>query len=60
MHPIAPAATMVIDGGKTKKTKKTSLLASNYDTFYLDKVVIFVTQNKPPTQVIDATSGVKM
>jgi hypothetical protein len=45
----------------TQQTQqKTQLLASNYDTFYLAKVVIFVTRNGPPTQVIDATSGVQM
>ncbi len=39
--------------------QKTQLEARDYNTFYLVKVVIFVTQNGPPTQVIDATSGVK-
>jgi len=43
----------------TQQTQqKTQLLASNYNTFYLAKVVIFVTRNGPPTQVIDAKSGV--
>ena len=45
----------------TQQTQqKTQLLASDYDTFYLAKVVIFVTRNGPPTQVIDATSGVQI
>ncbi len=45
----------------TQQTQqKTQLLASDYDTFYLAKVVIFVTRNRPPTQVTNATSGVQM
>jgi hypothetical protein len=45
----------------TQQTQqKTQLLARDYNTFYLVKVVIFVTRNGPPIQVIDATSGVQM
>jgi hypothetical protein len=50
IHRIAPAAAMVamvIDGGDTQNTTNTPLLASNYDTFYLAKVMIFVTRNGP-------------
>jgi hypothetical protein len=51
---------MVIDGGDTQNTTNTPLLASNYNTFYLAKVVIFITRKGPPTHVINATSGVQM
>jgi hypothetical protein len=42
-----------------KTQHKTQLLASVYRTFYLVKVVIFITRNGPPTHVIDAASGVQ-
>jgi hypothetical protein len=39
---------------------KTQLLASNYRTFLLAELSIFVTQKGPSTHVIDATSFVTM
>ncbi len=51
---------IVIDGGNTQSTNKTPLLTSDYDTFYLAKVVIFVTRKGPPTHIINATSCVEM
>ena len=45
----------------TQNTNKTQLLASNYDTFW--SLVVcenFVPQNEPSTQLIDATSCVKI
>ncbi len=43
-----------------KTQHKTQLLASVYCTFYLAKLLIFVTRKGPSTHVIDATSFVKM
>ncbi len=43
-----------------QNTNKTQLLASNYCTFLLAKLYIFVTQKGPSTHVIDATSFVTM
>ncbi len=60
MPPMGECSHCVIDGSDTKTQQKTQLLARDYNTFYLAKVVIFVTQNRPPTQEIDATSGVQM
>jgi hypothetical protein len=59
-HRIAPVAAMVIDGSDTQNTNKMLLLASNYSTFYLDKVVISITRKGPPTHLINATSSVQM
>jgi hypothetical protein len=57
---IAPAATMVNKFFETtQNTNKTQLLPSNYSTFRA--LVIsenFKPQNKPSTQLIDATSFV--
>jgi hypothetical protein len=57
---IAPAAAMVNEFAETtQNTNKTQLLASNYRTF--QALVIsenFIPQNKPSTQLIDATSFV--
>jgi hypothetical protein len=59
---ITPAATMV--GGlveTTLNTKKTQLVPSNYGTFR--SLVVcenFIPQNRPSTQVINATSFVLM
>ena len=59
---IAPAATMGNEFFETtQNTNKTQLLASNYSTFRA--LVIsenFIPQNEPSTQLIDATSFVKM
>jgi hypothetical protein len=57
---IAPAATMVNTFVETtQNTNKTQLLASNYGTFRaLDISENFIPQNKPSTQLIDATSFV--
>ena len=41
-------------------TNKTQLLASNYCTFLLAELKIFVTQKGPSTHVFDATSFVTM
>jgi hypothetical protein len=41
-----------------KTQHKTQLLASVYRTFYLAKLLIFVTRKGPNTHVIDATSFV--
>jgi hypothetical protein len=59
---IALAATMVIKiGGKHKNTNKTQLLASNFGT-HQSLVVYenFIPPNGPSTQLINATSCVKM
>jgi hypothetical protein len=57
---IAPAAAMVNEFIETtQNTNKTQLLASNYSTFWA--LVIsenFILQNRPSTQIIDATSFV--
>ena len=59
---IAPAATMVDSFIETaSNTNKTKLLASNYATFR--SLVVyenFTPQNRPTTQLIDATSFVEM
>ena len=59
---IAPAATMVNEFViTTQNTTKTQLLASNYGTFWAQVVCEnFIPQNGPSTQLIDATSCVKM
>jgi hypothetical protein len=60
---IAPAAAMMVNESveTTQNTNKTQLLASNYSTFRALVVIEnFVPQNKPSTQVIDATSFVYM
>ena len=49
---------MVIDGGDTTNTIK-KILASNWGTFLLVKVMIFITRNRPPTQLIDAQCALK-
>jgi hypothetical protein len=41
-------------------THKTQLLASVYRTFLLTKLSYFVTRKGPPTQLIEATSFVKI
>ncbi len=43
-----------------QNTNKTQLLASNYRTFLLAKLLIFVTQKGPSTHVIDATSFITL
>ena len=59
---IAPVAAMVNKFVETtQNTKKTQLLTSNYSTFRA--LVIsenFIPQNRPSTQVINATSFVLM
>jgi hypothetical protein len=59
---IAPAAAMVNEIFiTTQNTNKTQLLASNYGTFRALVVCEnFIPQNRPSTQLIDATSCVKM
>ena len=59
---ITPAATMVNKFViTTQNTTKTQLLASNYGTFRaLVNCENFVPQKEPSTQLIDATSCVKM
>ena len=59
---IAPAAAMVNEFViTTQNTNKTQLLASNYGIFRALVVCEnFVPQNEPSTQLIDATSCVKM
>jgi hypothetical protein len=60
-HAVLPRRPPWSSMTATQQThQKTQLLASDFDTFYLAKVVIFVTQDGPPTQVIDATSSVEM
>ncbi len=54
---IGPADAMVIADAIVSKTQ---LLASNYCTFLLANLSIFVTQKGPSTRVIDATSFVTM
>jgi hypothetical protein len=44
---------------RVKTQHKTQLLASDYRTFYLAKLLIFVTRKGPSTHVIDATSFVE-
>ncbi len=59
---IAPAAVIVNEFVETtRNTSKTQLLPSNYGT-YRALVVCenFIPQNAPSTQLIDATSRVKM
>jgi hypothetical protein len=57
---IAPATAMVNKFVETtQNTNKTRLLASNYGTF--EALVVcenFIPQNRPSTQLIDATSFV--
>ena len=61
VHAVSPRWPPWSSMAVTQQTQqKTQLLASDYNTFHLAKVVIFVTQNRPPTQDIDATSGVQM
>jgi hypothetical protein len=59
---IAPAAVMVDEFVETTlNTNKTQILPSNYGTFR--SLVVcenFVPQNGPSTQLIDATSCVKI
>jgi hypothetical protein len=57
---IARAAAMVNEFVETtQNTNKTQLLASNYSTFQaLINSDNFIPQNRPSTQVIDATSFV--
>jgi len=55
---IGPADAMVITIAVVLQ-HKTQLLASVYCTFYLAKLLIFVTRKGPSTHVIDATSFVK-
>ncbi len=59
---IAPAAVMIDEFVETTlNTNKTQLLPSNYGTFR--SLVVcenFVPQNGPSTQLMDATSCVKM
>jgi len=59
---IAPVAAMVNKFvEKTQNTNKTQLLASNYGTFRALVVCEnFIPQTVPSTQLIDATSCVKM
>jgi hypothetical protein len=59
---IALAAAMVNEIFiTTQNTNKTQLLASNYGTFRALVVCEnFIPQNRPSTQLIDATSCVKM
>ena len=61
-HHIAPAAAMVKEfEWNTQNTNETQLLASNYGTFW--SLVVcenFIPQNRPSTQLIDATSFVQM
>ena len=57
---IGPADAMVIAVAVMSKRKQTQLLASNYRTFLLAELLIFVTQKGPSTHVIDATSFVTM
>ncbi len=45
---------------RVQNTNKTQLLASDYCTFLLAKLLIFVTWKGPSTHVIDATSFVTM
>jgi hypothetical protein len=61
-HHIAQAAAMVNEFVETtQNTNKTQLLASNYGTFReLINSENFIPQNGPSTQIIDATSCVKM
>ena len=62
LHRITPAAAMVDEFIETtQKTNTTQLLASNYGTSWsLVASENFVPQNRPFTQIIDATSCVKM
>jgi len=57
---IAPAAAMVNEFVETtQNTNKTQLLASNYGSFGgLVVCEIFIPQNGPSTQIIDAMSFV--
>ena len=60
LHHFAPATAMVNEFVETtQNTNKTQLLASNYGTFWaLVNSENFIPQNRPSTQVIDATSFV--
>ena len=51
---------MVIDSGDTTNTIKQKKLASDMGTFLLVKVMIFITQNGPPTQLIDAQCALQI
>jgi len=59
---VAPAAIMVDKFVETRQnTNKTQFLPSNYGTFRALVVCEnFIPQNGPSTQLIDATSCVKM
>jgi hypothetical protein len=59
---IAPAAAMVNEFVETtQNTNKTQILPSTYGTFRALVVCEdFIPQNRPSTQLIDATSCVKM
>jgi hypothetical protein len=61
LHRIAPVAAITIDFGcKSQNTNKKLFLASSYHTFLLANRVTFETQNGPSSQLINATSCVKM
>jgi hypothetical protein len=61
LHRIALAAAMVIDFGcETQNTNKKLFSAINYHTFFLANRINFETRNGPSTQLINATSCVKM
>ncbi len=45
---------------RVQNTNKTQLLASDYRTFLLAKLLIFRTRKRPSTHVIDVTSFVTM
>ena len=53
-HRIAPARPPWSSTAATQQAQLKKLLASNEATFLLVKVMIFITQNGPPTQLIDA------
>ena len=57
---IGPADAMVIAVAVMSKRKQTQLLASNYRTFLLAELLIFVTPKGPSTHVIDVTIFVTM
>jgi hypothetical protein len=59
-HRIAPVAAMVNEFVKTtQNTNKTQFFASNFGTFWALVVCEkFMPQNKPSTQLVDATTFV--
>ena len=60
LAPYCPGRpAIVINNGNTTNTIK-KLLVSNQGTFLLVKVVIFMTQNGPPTQLIDAQCALQI